>query len=145
ARSHSQEDFGCEHERTDVQTLLAAAWHPLLVDGDQVSQRAQEPFFGQLGKTQPTRRVSQARGIPPRTERPNRLVGMHISLESLKNLLRIMQNSDCRIQHEWRIQYDPRIVTTLLAYPMCNEHVIGERGAEAGIGQNLFALSLSAR
>jgi hypothetical protein len=48
-RAHAQPDLGGQHERPQVERVLAArGGHPLVVDGEQLGDRRQEQLVGQL-------------------------------------------------------------------------------------------------
>ena len=55
-RTHTETDFGAEHERSQVQRAVFPAWHPVAIDGEQRIDRADEELVGEFGHREATGR-----------------------------------------------------------------------------------------
>ena len=149
AGPHTEEPLGGDHERTQVQARLIGfrlrRRNPGLVDGDQRLERIDEVLLRQLRQREAFGRPIDARGIALGTEGPDRTIGVTVRLETLEDLLRVVQHSRRRIEHQRPVRLDLVRLPAVIDRVSDVRHMIGEVLAEAGILLDVLADQLGLR
>ena len=101
--------------------------------------------FGQLRHRHAVGRTLEAPCIGVGAEQVHAAVVALVGLEAFKNLLRVMQHGQRRIEREIGAGFDPRVMPALRLVVADDRHVIGENPAEAGIHQLCRAVLLGGR
>ena len=137
---NAQPDLGGQHERPQVQRVLARRRrHPLVVDGQQLGDRREEQLFGELRHREPGRRAAEACRVGLGAERGDRAVGLPVRLEALEDLLPVVQDHRGGIERQRPVRHHRRVVPAHALGPPDRHHVVGEIPAESGVGQDLAA------
>lgn len=145
-RAHAQADLGRDHERAQVQRLLAAVRrHPGAVLLDQRVTGRDEGLDRQLRHRQTAGRPLEALGVGLRAEGHDGAVGAAVGLEALEDLLRVVQRHIGRIDRQRRVRDELCVVPATPLRPLDRHHVVGEVSAESGADQDRLALRVGQR
>ncbi len=138
---HAQADLRGEHERPQVEGLLAAVRrHPCLVLPHQRVARLDEGLDRQFGHAEPAGGRLEAGGVLLRTEGGDRPVGLTVGLQALEDLLRVVQDHGRRVEGDRRVRHELAVVPAAALGPLDRHHVVGEVAAEPGVGQDRLAV-----
>lgn len=114
-----------KHERTDVQRSAFLRRNPVLFTGNQLCDCLNEILFRYLRHAQTPIGIGKTAGIHLRAKQQDAVILCAVGLQSLKCLLRIMQDHGCRIHRDRSKWNDAGIVPALSSVPVHDEHVIG--------------------
>ena len=99
----------------------------------------------QLGHRQPAGGGLEALGVRLGPEGGDRAVGLAVGLETLEDLLRVVQDLGRRVERERRVRDELGVVPAAALGPLDGHHVVGEVAAEPGVGQDRLPLRVGQR
>ena len=130
--AHAQRHGGSDHEGPQVQALLGARRHPVLVVRDQQLDRLHERVVRQFRHRHPGRRAPEPRGIGVRPERDNRARLLPVRLQPFEDLLAVVQDGGRGVEHERAVRLELAVVPALIGRPAQRDHVVGKYLPETG-------------
>ncbi len=142
----TESGFGGEHERTEVERVLATGCgNPVEIDVDQFGDGIDEHLRRELRHGQTARRCRETLGVGLDAERADLATRLTVCLEALEDGLSVVQNHCGRIELDVSVRQHLGVVPALARGVVDRDHVVGEVPPEAGRRQNVTALGVGLR
>ncbi len=141
-RAHTEEDLAGVGERPQVEAAVLTLGDPLPVDRDDLVQRLEEDLLRQLRHRHPLSGLGEARGVRLRAEHRDTAVGQRVRLQTLEDLLRVVQHGAGRIHRDRRARLDAGLIPPLAVGVTHGDHVVREDPAESGVRQHRGTLGV---
>ena len=123
--------IGGEGEGTDIQGGAVRVGHPVLIHFHQGLHCLDKVVHRDLGNAHPVGGVLHALGVAVRAEQLDLVVRSPIGLQTLKDLLGVMEDHAGRLQGEGLIGNDAGVMPALVGAVVHHEHVVRKDFAEA--------------
>ena len=127
---HTQHRFRRNHGRPNVEAGPFIAWHPVGIKPDQLFQGMQHEGFIDLGHAHTTGAMVKTTEVIHRPEECDLPIWAAERLQSLENLLCIVQDHGGRIEREVLIGLNTGIIPTLTRLIVHDKHAVRELLAE---------------
>ena len=133
-------------ERPQVHAALAVGQRdPGLLQGHQLVESGQEQLLGQRRHLKPLRGSGEPRRVPLGTEQPHRPIGVTVGLQSLEDLLAVVEHRSRRVQLPVAGGDDAGVMPPHALGVVGDGHVVGEELPEHRIRHDGGALGLGRR
>ena len=127
---HAQSGVQAHHKGTDVQGGVLLMGHPVLLHLDQLGDAGQGQVLGDLGQSHTLGgRVHPAHVVQGAEQLDGAVLGA-VGLQTLKDLLGIVEHLGRRVDLQGGVGDDPGIVPALTGVIVHDEHMVGHALAE---------------
>ena len=130
---NSKLNVGRDNKGTNVERRSLFVRHPILLGLDNGAERIDHILLFKLRDAETLVGAVHSLNVLVGTEKLNRAVGRAVRLESLKHLLRIVEDHARGVKRKVLIRHDARVMPALSLVVVHDKHVVGEVLAESEV------------